>query len=69
MSLQGKGAGAWLSAVPSSKKFALISSNFILEVSLRLGPPISFLKWVNKCDCGRPLDVDGFDTDGFHMLI
>ena len=68
MPLQGKGAGAWLSAIPSSKKFALSSSKFTLAASTRLGLPIPFPEWVNKCNCGRPLDVDGFDADGFHLL-
>ena len=35
---------------------------------MRLGFPIPFPEWVNKCDCGRPLDVDGFDADAFHLL-
>ena len=50
--LQGKGAGACLSAVPSSKKFALSPNSFILLASMRLGIPVSLPEWVNKCDCG-----------------
>ena len=56
------------SAIPSFNKFALSSSNFTLAASIRLGLPIPFPEWVNKCDCGRSIDVDGFDADGFHLL-
>ena len=52
LSLQGKGAGAWVSAVPSSKKSMLLPNSFILAASMRLGIPVSFPEWVNKCDCG-----------------
>ena len=68
LSLQGKGAGAWLSAVPSSKKFALSPNSFILAASVRLGIPVSFPEWVNNCDCGRTLDIKGSDADGFHFI-
>ena len=63
LSLQGKGAGAWLSDVPSSKKFVLSPNNFISAASMRLGIPVSFPEWVNKCDCGRTLDIKGSDAD------
>ena len=56
------------SAIPSSNKFALSSSNLTLAASMRLGLPIAFPEWVNKCDCGRSIGVDGFDADGFHLL-
>ena len=36
LSLQGKGSGAWLSAAPSSKKFALSPNNSISAASMRL---------------------------------
>ena len=35
---------------------------------MRLGIPVSFPEWVDKCDCGRNLDIKGSDTDGFHLL-
>ena len=68
LSLQGKGTGAWLSAVPSSKKFVLSPNSSILAASMRLGIPVSFPEWVNKCDCGRNLDLKRSDADGFHLL-
>ena len=66
--LQGKGAGAWLSDVPSSKKFALSPNNFISAASIRLGISVPFPEWVNKCDCGRTLDIKDSDADGFHLI-
>ena len=43
-----------------------------LAASMRLGLPYLFPewvnKWVNKCHCGRPLDADGFNANGFHLL-
>ena len=68
LSLQGKGAGAWLSAVPSSKKFALSPNSCISAASMRLWIPVSFPEWVNKCNCGRTLDIKGSDADGLHLL-
>ena len=35
---------------------------------MRLGIPVSFPEWVNKCDCGQTLDIKGSDADGFHLL-
>ena len=35
---------------------------------MRLGIPVSFPEWVNKCDCGRTLDIKSSDADGFHLL-
>ena len=68
LSLQGKAAKAWLSAEPSSKKFALSPNNFISAASMRLGIPVSFPEWVNKCDCSQTLDIKGSDADEFHLL-
>ena len=68
LSLQGKGAGVWLITVPSSKKFALSPKNYISAASMRLGIPVSFPEWINKCDCGQTLDIEGSDADGFHLL-
>ena len=36
-SIQGKGAGAWLNAMPTSNKLALVSRDFRLAACLRLG--------------------------------
>ena len=48
----------------------LISLHYhpVILLWLRLGLPIAFPEWVNKCDCGRSIGVDGFDADGFHLL-
>ena len=68
MSSQGKGAGPWLSAIPSSEKLALSPSKFTLATSMRLGLPVHYPEWINKCDCGRPLEIHGEDADGFHLI-
>ena len=36
-SVQGKGAGSWIKAIPASNKFALGPNEFHLAVCLRLG--------------------------------
>ena len=62
-SLQGKGAGAWLEAVPSSQKLALKPSEFRLASFLRLGHFMPFSSLINNCNCGRPVD-----DSGYHLL-
>ena len=62
-SLQGKGAGAWLEAVPSSQKLALKPSEFRLASFLRLGHSMPFSSLINNCNCGRPVD-----DSGYHLL-
>ena len=59
-SLQGKGAGAWLEAVPSSKKLALRPSGFRLASFLRLGHSMPFSSLINNCNCGRQVDDSGY---------
>ena len=63
-SLQGKGEGAWLNSIPSSKKLALSPGNFILAASLRLGLAMPLPRWADSnCECGKKLD-----PDGYHLL-
>ena len=56
-SLQGQGAGAWLAAIPSSDKFALLPSEFQLAVCLRLGLSLPFQSWITECECGKSTDI------------
>ena len=62
-SLQGKGAGAWLNAIPTSYEFALNPREFRLASRLRLGLPISVSEWITDCNCGASLD-----DSGYHLL-
>ena len=55
-SLTGKGAGAWISAVPSSACFAIDSCVYRLVCMLRLGLPVCSSKWLSLCECGAALD-------------
>ena len=57
-SLQGQGAGAWLSAVPSISALALSSKEFNLVTLIRLGCKIP--QSIGQCDCGRDLDQEGY---------
>ena len=57
-SLQGKGAGAWLNSIPSSK--TLSPGNFILAASLRLGLAVPLPHWAYNCECGKKLDPEGY---------
>ena len=63
-SLNGKGAGAWLSAIPSSRKFALNSCEFRLVAFLRLGLPLPYSDDIHTCDCGRTIT----DSSGYHQI-
>ncbi len=38
------------------------------QTDIRLEIPVSFPEWVNKCDCGRTLDINGSEADGLHLL-
>ena len=60
-SLQGQGAGAWLSAVPSISALALSSKEFNLATLIRLGCKIP--QSTGRCDCGRD-----FDQEGYHLV-
>ena len=62
-SIQGKGAGAWLSSIPSSQRFALNSCNYRLASLLRLGMSLSLSDWLPKCHCGTLQD-----DSGYHLL-
>ena len=62
-SAQGRGSGAWLEALPSSDRYALISKDFRLASFLRLGLPMPFKSCINKCECG--VELDG---TGYHLL-
>ena len=57
-SLQGQGAGAWISAVPSISVLALSSKEFNLATLIRLGCKIP--QSTRRCDCGRDLDQEGY---------
>ena len=59
-SIQGKGAGAWLNAIPSSSKLALVSRDFHLAACLRLGLAMPFNGCIPQCDCGSYLDGSGY---------
>ncbi|XP_062509246.1 uncharacterized protein LOC134185471 [Corticium candelabrum] len=55
--LQGKGSGAWLDAIPTSRKLA-ISSGLLhlatfMTLSLRLGLRLPLPQSVIECDCGK----------------
>ena len=63
-SLQGKGAGSWLSAIPTSGKFALKPSEFWLAAYLRLGLPSPFCDNIQTCDCGRATG----DSSGYYQI-
>ena len=58
-SLKGKGAGAWISAIPTSTSLALNSSEYRLARSLRFGLPI-FPDWAKTCNCGSNIDDSGY---------
>ena len=62
-SLTGKGAGDWISAVPSSACFAIDSCVYRLACKLRLGLPVCSSEWLRSCKRGAVLD----DT-GYHLL-
>ena len=54
-SIQGKGAGAWLNAIPST----LVSRDFHLAACLRLGLAMPFNGCIPQCDCGSYLTARG----------
>ena len=64
-SIQCKGAGAWLDAIPSSSEFAIESCDYRLASLMRLGYTMPFSSWSNSCDCGKSLESD---TDGYRFL-
>ena len=62
-SSKGKGAGAWLNAIPTSEVFALDTHEFRLPTFLRLGLSIHLFDWMITCNCGATLD-----GSGYHLL-
>ena len=62
-SLQGKAAGSWLEAVPTSPKFALKPANFRLATRLRLGCSMPISLAIERCECSKIND-----REGYHLL-
>ena len=62
-SIQGRGAEAWLDAIPNSQRFALKPKEFQLPTFLRLGLPVDSSKWITRCDYRRDLD-----SEGYHLM-
>ena len=53
---KGKGAVAWLNAIPSLEVFALDNHEFRLATFLRLGLFTQLSYWMTTCNCGATLD-------------
>ena len=51
-STQGRGAGAWLNALPTSNKLTLVSRNLRLAACLKMGLAMPFNECTSQCDCG-----------------
>ena len=62
-SLQGRGAGAWIDAIPSCGKLSMKPSEYRLATYIRLGMSMPFRSLIATCECGRSLD-----SEGFHLL-
>ena len=62
-SSQGRGAGAWLQAIPSTENYSLKSTEFKIASYLRMGLPLPSSDCVRNCDCGVKLD-----SLGYHLL-
>ncbi|XP_065835800.1 uncharacterized protein [Oscarella lobularis] len=62
-SCQGKLAGRWLEALPTSWMLALKPCDFRLAASLRLGDPLPFAAGVSTCECNANID-----RRGYHLL-
>ena len=62
-SLGGKGAGAWLTAIPESTNFTFQQYEYCLARLLRLGLQSPAVSWIKKCECGAVLD-----DKGYHLL-
>ena len=60
-SVRGRGAGAWLQAIPTDETLALEPGKFRLAASLRLGAQLPFEDWGLVCNCGK-------DVDNYHLL-
>ena len=60
-SLQERGAGTWLDAIPTSTKFALSSDDYRLATCVRLGCSMPMSSHSSRqSECGRRLDEHGF---------
>lgn len=57
-SLSGKEAGAWVSAIPSLSKLALLLHKIFLASLMRLGCNIPAT--CSCCDCDKNLNVEGY---------
>ncbi|CAI6011820.1 unnamed protein product [Closterium sp. NIES-65] len=51
-SLQGSGAGAWVSAVPAHSDFTFTAAEWGIAAATRLGLPIQQLQVAGRCVCG-----------------
>ncbi|CAI7854774.1 unnamed protein product [Closterium sp. NIES-54] len=51
-SLQGSGAGAWVSAVPALSDLTFTAAEWGIAVAIRLGLPIRQLQVAGRCVCG-----------------
>ena len=63
-SVQCKGAGSWLSAIPASREFALSSCEFCFAALVRLGLPLPYSDNIQICNCGISIT----DTSGYHQI-
>ena len=59
-SLQGRGSGAWLDAIPTSRKLTISPGLFCLAAFIRLGLPLPLSHPVKNFECGKPLDQEGY---------
>ena len=63
--LQGKCAGSWLNAIPSTQNLANLLGNFRLAAFIRLGiaMPLPLLADEYESECGKTID-----REGYHLL-
>ena len=62
-SVSGKGAGAFLQAIPTLNELAPKPAEFRLAACLRLGLHLPFQRMQDKCDCATHLD-----SFGYHLM-
>ena len=69
--LQGSGVGAWLQALSIFRKFVLQSQEFKLASNLlhEIGASYAVCWLMEKCDCGKQLDPDGYITSLLVRLV
>ena len=71
-SLQGKSAGSWSSAIPTSRKLALKPSKFRLAAYLRLGLPclcVILFRRVTVCDKQLVTQEDCMQNRGWSCVV